>query len=275
VKDHSPLKAAIRRQWRQYAKEEATRRGQPLPADFALEQPGDGDLLPPTAQRVARRACCLAAVALRGLAGNWEKAEQEEFLPNFVTWFEQAGLDDEIEPAELETILAPAGALDERRMIDASWRWEGAAVLAASLGRIALPDHDVGINPQACGEACWIFKSGEEIASAANEAMFGPSFDRFAYADRILAVHWRLRQFVSVEQIALNFEQFARGVEWANFDLAGVRLIDKDLAIGDQPISLAPQQAVGMAMSIAAERHIAANWLIGWEPIYSAVENPT
>jgi len=28
-------------------------------------------------------------------------------------------------------------------------------------------------------------------------------------------------------------------------------------------------------MSIASERHIAANWLIGWDETYSEVENPT
>jgi hypothetical protein len=275
VKQVSKLKAAVRRHWRRRAREEMERRGMPIPADFREEQPDDGDLNPPDAARVARRAACLAAVALRGLAGTWADAEQREFLPDLLAWFEQAGLDGEVEPGEREVIKAPAGELDQRALVNACWRWEGAAVLAASLGRLALPPHDQLTDTKACGDACGIFASREQINDLVRSAAFDDSFDRLAYADQAVAVHWRLRQFVNVEQNAIDFATYARGVEWTTFDLRGVRLVEGDLAIGDLPISRATPDDVGTLMSIASERHIAANWLIGWDDVYGDVENPT
>ena len=90
----SNLKAEIRRHWRRQYRAEMERRGEPLPPDFREEEPGDAELHPPDARRVARRACCLAAVALRGLASTWEHKDQVDFLSDLRTWFGQAGLDD-------------------------------------------------------------------------------------------------------------------------------------------------------------------------------------
>ena len=276
MKRVSNLKAAVHRQWRTRAREEMLRRGMPLPPDFREAHPDDGDLNPPDARRVARRACCLAAVALRGLASTWSEGDQRDVLPKLSTWFARSGLDDEVEPAERETIEAAAGGgLDQQAAVDACWKWEGAAVLAASLGRLALPPYDQVVDTQACGRACGVFAPREALDGLFASAAFDPGFDRFAYADQVLAIHWRLRQFVHVEQKAIDFADYARGVEWATFDLRGVRLLDGDLAVGDAPITRADPGHVGAAMSIAAERHIAANWLIGWDETYGDVENPT
>src|SRR6187399_569711 len=100
----SKLKAEIRAKWRQRAREELERGAEAVPADFREQEPGDGDLHPPEAPRVAARACCLAAVALRGLASHWAHEEQQEFLPRLNQWFSASGLDREIESAELEIL---------------------------------------------------------------------------------------------------------------------------------------------------------------------------
>lgn len=246
-----------------------------IPPDFREAEPGDGDLDPPDAARVARRACCLAAVALRGLACTWAEADQREMVPELAGWFDQAGLEGEVEPGELELIRTPAGALEGQAVVDAVWRWEGAAVLAASLGRLALPPHDQVVDTQACGQACGVFAPRGRIDELVRSAAFDEGFDRFAYADRAVAVHWRLRQYVHAGPAALDFAKYARGVEWATFDLRGVRLVEGDLAIGERPVFRAAPEEVSRVMSIAAERHIAANWLVGWGEVYSEVENPT
>jgi hypothetical protein len=251
------------------------RSGETLPPGFREQEPDDGDLNPPDATQVARRACCLAAVALRGLASTWSHEEQQESLPDVTEWFAQSGLDGEIEPAEHEIIHAPASELDQQSAINACWKWEGAVVLAASLGRLALPPHDQTIDTQSCARACGLFVPREALDELFASAALDDRFDRFAYANRALALHWRLRQYFHVEQKPLDFAAYARGVEWAEFDLQDVRLIDGDLAICDAPITRADPDHVQMAMSIAAERHIAANWLVGWNETYSEVENPT
>jgi hypothetical protein len=275
VKYFSKLKADIRRHWRSRYREEMERRADPIPPDFREQEPDDGDLRPPDPQRAARRACCLSAVALRGLASTWGHDDQQEFLPKLTRWLAESALDHEIESTEREIVRTPAGKLDERSAINACWRWEGAAVLAASLGRLELPPHDEMIDTKACGEACGVLAQRSDLDRIVESATFDINFDRFAYANRVLAIHWRLRQFVHVEQKPLDFATFARGIQWAEFDLKDARLSDGDLAIGARPISRASMNDIYNAMSIASERHIAANWLIGWNSTYSEVENPT
>lgn len=275
MKRYSQLKADVRRQWRRVAREEMERRGMPIPADFREEMPGDGDLHPPEAGRVARRATCLAAVGLRGLASSWSHEDQQDILPRLAEWVRVMGLEEELEASELEAIDAPASELDQRGAVKACWRWEGAAVLAASLGRMELPPHDGVVDTQTCGDACALLRKPADVAAFWDGAAFDPGFDRFAMADQMLAIHWRLRQFLQMERKPLDFAAYAKKVEWATFNLRGVRLLERDLAIGDVPIFRADDEHLGMAMSIASERHLAANWLIGWDAVYSEVECPT
>lgn len=275
MKLFSKHKAEVQRYWRMRYQEEMERRGQPLPDGFVLSEPDDGKLAPPDARRVFRRSCCLASVALRGLAATWDASDEQEFLPSLIDWVMKSQLSDEFEPEELQVISTPAGNLDQQRLVDACWRWEGAAVLAASLGRVTLPAHDQVVDTRECGEACGLFAKRVELDEIEDNISFDLRFARMEYANRALTVRWRLRQFLQGRQEAIAFPEYARGVQWAEFDLQGIRLIDDDLAIGDAPISSANPSDVEAVMSIARERHQAANWLIGWESVYSEVETPT
>jgi hypothetical protein len=271
----SKQKAEVRRHWRMRYQEEMERRGQPLPDGFVISEPDDGKLEPPDARRVFRRSCCLASVALRGLAATWDAADEQQFLPSLIDWVTKSELSDEFEPGELQVVQTPAGNLDQQRLVDACWRWEGAAVLAASLGRMTLPAHDQVVNTQECGEACGLFANSVELDEIENNISFDSRFARTEFANQALTVHWRIRQFMQGAQEAIDFPAYARGVQWAEFNLRGTRLIDDDLAIGDTPISIASPSDMETAMSIARERHQAANWLIGWASVYSEVETPT
>jgi hypothetical protein len=275
AKHYSRLKAEIRQRWRQHYKEQMQREGKRLPPGFQESEPTDGDLFPPDAERVARRAGCLAAVALRGLAATWELEQQTEFLPQLLEWIESSPLIFEMEQEEMDVVKTPAGTLDERSMVNACWRWEGAAALVASLGRLSLPAHDSVVETKSCGDAAGLFLPYKELSDHIENAVFDPAFDRFAYANKALSIHWRLRQFVHAEQKPIDFADFAKGVTWAQFNLTGVPLAKGDLAIHGVPISEATSEMVSGTMSIAAERHTAANWLIGWSELYSEVDNPT
>lgn len=268
-------KAQIQSYWRTRFREQIERSGDASHPDFDVVQPDDGMLDPPNPRRVFRRAACLSAVALRGLAGTWELAEQEQFVPSLTKWLSTVDLDDEFEREESETLQTPAGELDQQRIINACWRWEGAAVLAASLGRLALPALDQVVEAQTCGEACGLFVEPSEFDRVQQDLSFDARFDRIAYANQALAIHWRLRHFVQIQQESMDFLAHSRCVEWADFNLQGVRLIDGDLAIGELPIISATSSDVALASSIAQERHQAANWLIGWEPVYSNVDTST
>lgn len=94
-------------------------------------------------------------------------------------------------------------------------------------------------------------------------------------ASRQLAVHWRLRQFTHYGNKPMNFVAFAEGVQWAQFNLEGVAILEDDLAVGGKPIAQADTAHVQMMTSIVQERHHAANWLLGWEELYSEVTTDT
>lgn len=80
--------------------------------------------------------------------------------------------------------------------------------------------------------------------------------------NRLLAVHWRLRNF-RVSPKEMDFAEFARTCWFGPLDLTGLTLVDGDLAIQGKRIDRADPGLVGSAESIATERHQAVNWL--WE----------
>jgi len=51
--------------------------------------------------------------------------------------------------------------------------------------------------------------------------------------------------------------------------------VEGDLALGDVPISKATDDVYRRCVSIAVERHQAANWLRGHDPVYSEVTTDT
>jgi hypothetical protein len=90
---------------------------------------------------------------------------------------------------------------------------------------------------------------------------------------RLLAVHWRLRQY-SLLPGAMGFRTFAR-TGWRPFDLAGVPLAGDDLALGGRAIADTDAEPRRIAESTARERHQAINWLLGDHPVYSRVDLST
>ena len=59
----------------------------------------------------------------------------------------------------------------------------------------------------------------------------------------------------------MDFAEFSRTAWFGPLDVAGVRLLENDLAVGDRPLMDADPSAVARATSAVTERHLAANWL--------------
>lgn len=274
----SDLKAAIRRKWRSVAREEMEKRGQPLPEGFSESEPTDGDMTPPDPQRIARRAACLGAVALRGMSTQWPEQEEQEMAERLRGWIdacEAAGLKAELEDGEMATLGADAGQLEPREALNATWRWEGAAALAWALARFELPSFDMPSDPKAIGDAVGLLHPPEKVAELVRAAKLADGFDAEAFSRQCTTINWRLRQFLHVEQKHLDFEKFAAGVTWMDMTLDGTPLAAGDLAIDGRPIAKADPATLQAAMSVMGERHFAANWLLGWDPVYSEVDTPT
>jgi tetratricopeptide (TPR) repeat protein len=263
----------------------------------------------PSARRVAARAMVLSAIVCRALleeehtAGIHEHAEGRAAL---LSWIEELGLEAELEPAELEFLATPVGRASQRQTIDGVWRKEGLGVLAWALGRFRIPRYDKPTDPDAVLPSLE-FLSVNDAAALCESAGLRPAEEIGRFASHITLVSWRIRQFqLDPERVAPSVEFDVRGDSpvpargarlrkpggdgiGGSMDFAGylrqhprfkdywldhLRLIDGDLAIGDQGIAAAFPGEIHTCRSIAVERQIAAYWLEGDAATYSEV-NPT
>lgn len=233
----------------------------------------DARRTPPTAGRVMARAMVLATVACRGSieqdAGSDEAEALREDLP---AWLEHAGALREAEPGELALLNSPLGAVAPQAAIDASWRGEGLAVLAWALGRFELPPHDTLVDPKEAADSVGFFE--EDAAELIAAARLRPAEELKRFAQRTFALHWRLREF-SLRPAAMDFARAAYDAWFGPMTVDGLPLADGDLAVGGLPLAKAEPGDVLTWLSIAQERHQAANWLIGQGAVYSKVDTPT
>ncbi len=228
---------------------------------------------PPTAVRVQRRAWALGAVASRALAEMTDdRTVAAKSLVDLRAWIADTGLDDELEETELAVLGCELGALNERELIKASWRAEGAAVLAWGLGLCELPDHETTCDTPAVLRVLGFLAPPSPDAKP--PVLRAPHEIEWQVL-RLLGLHWRLRDF-SLAPRAVDFRALAMGQLWfGGFDLTGIQLVGDDLAIGGRAIVDTDLSEVRRCYSIAMERHKAIRWLEGASEIYSEVDTST
>jgi hypothetical protein len=213
---------------------------------------------PPSPVDVARRALALATVTCRGLLELQPAESQPGALwSHIASWWDGLGLAGELEPHEAELLRAAFGTAPHQRRVDASWRSEALAVLSWALGRSALPPHDEQVDPAALLGALGV----NQARTVLEGPELRPRAELEAYAASAFTVHWRLREF-SLRAEPLDFRKFCETAWFGPLSLEGVTLVDGDLAVRGRAISSASWEEVRATMSIARERHAAANWLL-------------
>jgi Domain of unknown function (DUF4272) len=230
----------------------------------------------PAADRVARRALVLLALATRGLldedAGKPDEAKADALRERIWAWVGERGVREEAEPDEAELLQTPLGRADRQAIIDAVWRAEGAQVLLWALGARALPAHDAQEHPYDVARDAGLRAEGE-VAILAKPTLRSPA-EIEARRAQLEGIDWRLVQ-QRVKPGPVDLAAFAARAPFGAFSLDGVPLVGGDLALRGAAIHAAPGEILGLSASIARERHAAANWLIGVNPVYSQVSTPT
>jgi len=229
---------------------------------------------PPSARRVASRAIALAAVSERGLLENEASGikDAEQARQELVDWVTGLGITDELEPEEWKALQRPVGRLERQDAIDAVWRIEGLAILAWALRWYDPPAYDELVRPPLLFDAVRILEPGAmELLS---EPTLRAPEELASMREHLLAFHWRMRDF-SVRPHSMDFVQFSKKCWFGSFDISRFRIIDNDLAIGDEAIHRADTDEVDRVQSIAFERHRAINWLMGYDTIYSETDTST
>ena len=230
----------------------------------------DGEVPPPDARRVVRRAQVMAAVIARAFLEHVPKEQGN--LSSLWEWLDRHELWEEAEPGERDLIRTDRAMIPPQAAIDGTWRAEGLAVLAWALGAYDLPAHDVQADPQHVTDAVGLF--ADPLPAAMTSPALRAEGELQWQGDRLLGVHWRLRDF-SLRPVAMDFTAFAASCWFGSFDLTGIATLEQDLAIEGRPISKADPDAVRRATSIALERHQAINWLRGYGRVYSQVDTST
>ena len=240
--------------------------------DRANDDDDEADHEPPSAERVARRALVLAAVAARGdVERRGATADNVRFQHDMLRWLDEAGAGSECEPHERRLLEAAIASLTPRDVVNASWNAEGMAVLAWALGRAELPPFDHPCRTAAVAQALGFLQPPQRSAPAA--ASLREPQEIAAVARRIFTVHWRLREF-SLRREPIDFGAVAARTNFG-LDLGGLPIVDGDLAIDDVPLARVSEDRWRECLSIAVERHRALNWLKGSEPVYSEVSTDT
>jgi hypothetical protein len=241
-----------------------------------LMDPGGG-LLTPTPDRVAARALVLVALAMRGLLDQNANTPQEQHAhvlrTRLIRWLETwPELSAEAEPAELVLLGTPIGKGHEQALVDAIWRAEGATALLWALGAREDLVHDVQQHPYQMARDCAVLE--DTRPRLLNCPRLRPELDLQWQRRRLLAIHWRLVE-QRVRPGPIEFLSLPECGFSGEVDLEGIPVADGDLSIGGQPVFLADPMRVAVMDAVAAERHRAANWLVGVHPLYSRVVTPT
>lgn len=229
------------------------------------------ELFPPSPQRVAARAAVLSAVVARAfIDDSGDNPQAVRMYHHIRDWLTGLEIDEEIETAEAEQLLAPLGGLSEKRRTDASWLSEGLVVLGWALGRCELPPHDRQVDPTEISFQLGFLTDEARRIIASHKLRSSAEIDTLA--EKLFALHWRMATFART-QARMDFAAFARGEgsDLGPLDLGDTPLVGGDLAIKGRPLFLADEADWRVVQNIAVERHRAANWLLGYAPLYSQV----
>jgi hypothetical protein len=227
---------------------------------------------PPSARRVAARALVLAAVVGRASLETQRDGAEDAHTP--LAWLRSLGIPRELEPWERAFLRQPLGRADPAVVRNASWRAEGLAVLAWALNRIDLPAYDEAVVPESALAGVG-YGSREVARSLLDAGVLRPASDIERLAAHATVVTWRLRTY-GLSPLPWDFVGYLRGhASFKEVWLDGLRILDGDLAVGAQPITRAPAEHVHDCLRNAVERHVAAYWLQGDDPVYSKVDPST
>lgn len=249
------------------AREETVDSEEPTP------DPAHEPVDPPVARRVAERMYAMLAVAYRGVLDiNPERPNRDAYLAKLADWFWTLNVGHELEEYERHVLDQPLGALGPEEAAQISQSLEAVAVLAWSLQLIELPAHDQFVQAKRLADVLGLFR--EDTRFVIDSAELRCEAVVRATADRIMAVHWRLREF-ELSPKPIDFAAMCRDSWFGALDADALPMVENDLAIGTQSIARI-DQGLRQRVKLATQyRHRAINWLCGHHRLFSHVDTST
>lgn len=240
-----------------------------------LDGEAEADVEPPPAERVARRALILAALAGRGLLEQEgpQDPDVEKQRQRLLRWAESLELGDEPEEHEWRLLQAEVGTLDPHTIAETLLRFESLAMLAWALGLFEMPAYDQSVDPGAVLPAV-SFLNLDAARALIEKAELRPIEEINGMGLYVLALHWRLNEFAATSE-EIDLVEAAASAWFGPFDAEYFELKDNDLTLEGYPLGEAPHHVFQSALDRARERHQAFNWLHGFALVYSETDTAT
>jgi hypothetical protein len=222
---------------------------------------------PPAPAAVARRALILSGVMCRAfLEGHPDARYRREVMEEIREWFHNLGLWAHLEPEEEKLIRSPFGAMTKWRQRQGTWYSEGLAILAWALGRSNFPPHDRRVDPIAITNTL-SFLDPEAADLLTSPSLRGPK-ELEAAREWFYDLHCTFRGF-------LYHGGDGRLASWVGDYLAVLGIEPKavmhegGLTFDGSPLAEADRERLEGWEQVVFERHRAAIWLLGEEPLYT------
>ena len=221
-------------------------------------------LAPPAWQRVLKRVHVLSVVAVTGEIAKLHPQEQQA-ADRMLQELQDAASWDGAEQEERALLQTPVRRWTRQQAVDATWRYEGLAVLAWWIGRLrTLPPVDQQIDAGVLVDSVTPYA---DVVAPLVASPYAPQ-ELELLATQLLTAHWRLREFQLLPS-PLDLPAVVRQATFAPLTTEGLPLAEDDLAVGGEPLSRADDELVQLTRSTAAERRLAVAWLRGEEELYS------
>jgi hypothetical protein len=232
--------------------------------------PGNFGFLPapPTLARTAARALVSCALAQRVELEMESGTEPQQLVDAGLQWLREQQLERELEPGERAALLTPLGALTEALRTSFAARAEAACVIAWALRRATIPGLDTDADGAAVAASLgWLDAS---VAPLATDTRLRHRDEVAVLLDIVSAVHWRLRERLESDARISLSRWAAPAYAWPE-DVTPLVLQGDDLALGTTPILQLDGPALFGTLLRVRERHRAALWLLGQQPLYSDI----
>lgn len=244
-----------------------------IPATEVFDPHDEPEVATPVARRVAERMYAMLTVAYRGVLDiNSERSNREAYLTRLADWFWTLNVGHELEEHERHILDQPLGAIGHDAAMTISQQLEAVVVLAWALELVELPEPDQLVQAKRLADVLGLFR--EDTRYVIDSAELRHDHELRTAADRIMAVHWRLREF-AVNPRAVDFQRMCDESWFGPIDPGSIPLLKGDLAIGGIPLVSTDPAIVKRVFASIQHRHRAINWLCGHHAVFSQVDIST
>jgi hypothetical protein len=215
----------------------------------------------------------LSAVVCRAFLESYtDEPYKRETVDDIHEWFDELDLWPQVEPDECEIVRAPFGKMSKWSQVRGTWYVEGLAILAWALQRGEFPAHHEQVDPIAVTNALnFLDPDAEQLLRSPNLRELA---ELQAAREWFYDVHCKVRGFLN------------RGTESHVSDWIGEQLtilkIDPTTVIREGNLTVAGKllrdtnrEWLEDWESVICERHRAAIWLVGEDPLYTEISVAT